>query len=173
VYLIGTFHDKHHLIEAIYALKRHGASDADLDIFSEEPVEFHAGVLDRPSKMSLIAVVCGGLTGIGLTAGIYWAQNTYKVITGGMPYFSPWATGVISFEMTLLGAVVWTFAWFLWESGLVRKKDKAAPVPAIVPGVMYLRVRCESSQSGRVSDVLERMGGLVAAAKSEDSRVMA
>jgi hypothetical protein len=173
VYLTGIFHDKHHLIDAIQTLKRNGASDADLDIFSEEPVEFHKGILDRPSKMSLVTVVCGGVTGIGLTYGIYWAQNAYKVITGGMPYFSPWATGVISFEMTMLGAVVSTFAWFLWESGLIRRKDKAAPVPAIEPGVMYLRVRCESSQTARITDVLEHTGGLVPAAKSADDRVMA
>ncbi|MEI9811366.1 MAG: quinol:electron acceptor oxidoreductase subunit ActD [Acidobacteriota bacterium] len=68
-----------------------------------------------PSKMSLVAVVSGGIVGIALTAAIYWAQNNYKVITGGMPYFSPWATGVISFEMTMLGAVVSTFGWFLWN----------------------------------------------------------
>lgn len=169
MYLIGTFHDKHHLIDAIHSLKRNGSTDADLDIFSEEPVEFHKGVLDRPSKMSLIAVVFGGITGILLTAGIYWAQTSYKVITGGMPYFSPWATGVISFEMTMLGAVVSTFAWFLWESGLLRKKDKAAPVPAIEPGVMFLRVRCDSAQAVRVNEVLHRTGGVLA----EDVKVLA
>jgi hypothetical protein len=169
MYLTGSFRDKHHLMDAIQTLKRGGTRDADLDIFSDEPVEFHKGVLDRPSKMSLVAVVCGGLTGIGLTYGMYWAQTNYKVITGGMPYFSPWATGVISFEMTMLGAVVSTFAWFLWESGLVRKRDKSAPVPAIEPGVMVLRVRCDDSQSGRVAEVLQRTGGIVA----EDDKVLA
>lgn len=169
MYLTGSFRDKHHLIDAIHSLKRNGTTDADLDIFSDEPVEFHKGVLDRPSKMSLIAVVFGGVTGIGLTYGIYWAQTSYKVITGGMPYFSPWATGVISFEMTMLGAVVSTFAWFLWESGLMRKKDKAAPVPAIEPGAMFLRVRCDVSQAGRVTEVLQRTGGMIA----EDDRVLA
>jgi hypothetical protein len=79
-----------------------------------------------------------------------------------MPYFSPWATGVISFEMTMLGAVVSTFAWFLWESGLMRRKDKSAPVPAIEPGVMVLRVRCESSQAARVHEVLRSASGMVA-----------
>lgn len=169
MYLTGRFHDKHRLIDAIRLLKGSGTKDDDLDIFSDEPVEFHAGVLDRPSKMSLVAVVSGGITGILLTAGIYWAQHDYKVITGGMPYFSPWATGVISFEMTMLGAVISTFAWFLWEAGLLSKRDKDAPVPAIEPGVMVLRVRCETSQSGRIAEVLQRSGGVVA----ERERVLA
>ena len=37
--------------------------------------------------------------------------------------------------MTMLGAIVATFAWFLWESGLIRKRDKGAPVPQVDPGV--------------------------------------
>ncbi len=158
MFLIGEFKEKEQLIDAILSLKASGATDADLAIFSEEPVEFRKGILDRPSRMSLVSVVAGGTVGIALTSFIYWAQHDYKVITGGMPYFSPWATGVISFEMTMLGAVVATFAWFLWESGLIRKKDRSAPVPMVEPGAMCLRVRCEDRQAERVRERLIEAG---------------
>ena len=50
---------------------------------------------------------CGGWLA---TAFVYWAQNNYKLVTGGMPIFSFWATGVITYEMTMLGAIITTFA---------------------------------------------------------------
>lgn len=160
MFLIGEFKDKDRLIAAIRALKEGGARDTDLDIFSEEPVEFRKGILDRPSKMSLVAVLGGGIIGILLTLAIYLAQNNYKVVTGGMPIFSPWATGVISFEMTMLGAVLCSFGWFLWESGLIRKRDKTAPVPLVEPGSMCLRVRCESTYTDRFAEILRGSGAI-------------
>ena len=39
------------------ALQAAGIDAGDMDVFSEEPVEFPRGVLDRPSRMSLAAVV--------------------------------------------------------------------------------------------------------------------
>lgn len=160
MFLIGEFKYKDQLIMAIRALKSSGSSDSDLDIFSEEPVEFSKGILDRPSKMSLVAVVGGAAIGILLTVGIYLAQNHYKVVTGGMPIFSFWATGVVSYEMTMLGAVFSTFVWFLWESGIIRKRDKTAPVPLVEAGSICLRVRCKSSEVEQIADMLHKSGAV-------------
>jgi len=93
MYLIGEFRDKEEAAKAIHSLKAGGFGAADLDLFSEEPVEFRRGVLDRPSRMSVMSVlgaVAGGALG---TAFVYLAQHNYRVITGGMPTFSFWATG--------------------------------------------------------------------------------
>src|SRR5690349_18815312 len=97
-------------------LRANGASHDALDIFSEEPIEFPRGVLDRPSRMSLASVAGAILFGALATAFIWWTQRNYRVITGGMPVFSFWSTGVITYEMTMLGAIVSTCVWFLWES---------------------------------------------------------
>jgi len=161
MYLTGEFRDKPAVAEAIRAIREQGAvSPADLDVFSEEPLEFRRGVLDRPSRMSL-AAVCGGiLTGLLATAFIYWSQHDYKLDTGGMPAFSLWATGVITFEMTMLGAIVATFAWFLWESGLIRARDRNAPVSLVDPGALHLRVRCAAEAAGPASDAMRRAGAI-------------
>ena len=97
MHLIGEFPEKDALIAAIQALKAGGFGAADLDIFSEEPVELRRGILDRPSNMSHIAVSGAILLGAAATAFVYYAQHDYKLNTGGMPVFSFWATGVISF----------------------------------------------------------------------------
>ena len=56
MYVIAEFREKETLVRAIQRLKENGVTVADLDVFSEEPVEFHRGILDRPSRMSLAAV---------------------------------------------------------------------------------------------------------------------
>jgi Protein of unknown function (DUF3341) len=154
VYLIGEFHEKEAAVAAIRMLKANGIGPASMDLFSEEPVELPRGVLDRPTSMSR-AGVCGAiLFGVAATAFIWWAQNNYRLPTGGMPVFSFWATGVITYEMTMLGAIVAIFGWFLWESGILRRGDKLAPVPVVDPGSLCLRVRCDENEVSQVDEAM-------------------
>jgi hypothetical protein len=158
MYLIGESHETEVTVAAIRMLKAGGIEPASIDLFSEEPVELPRGVLDRSTSMSL-AGVCGAiLFGAAATAFIWWAQNNYRLPTGGMPVFSFWATGVITYEMTMLGAIVAIFGWFLWESGLLRKRDKHAPVPIVNPGSLCLRVRCHESEAAKADEAMRRAG---------------
>jgi Alternative complex III, ActD subunit len=159
VYLTGEFRDRELLIEAIRSLRVTGIDGAALDLFSAEPVELPRGVLDRPSRMSLASVAGALAFGTLATAFIRYTQQDYKLVTGGMPVFSFWATGVITYEMTMLGAIVATFAWFLWESGLLRRRE-AAPVPRVEPGSMCLRVRCEIGQAAQAIETMRRNGAV-------------
>ena len=146
MYLMSEFSEPSTLTVAVQALKARGIAPENLDIFSSEPVDLEHGVLDRPSRMSLHAALGGATLGLLSVAFVYYAQLNYRLITGGMPYFSPWATGVVHYELTMLGAVAATFLTFLWEAGLLRR-DKAAPVPVLAAsGHIYLRVRCEAGQ---------------------------
>lgn len=157
-YLLSEFRDKGSVADAIRSLRAAGVSPADLDIFSEEPIEFPRGVLDRPSRMSLVSVLGAIAMGTGATVFIWWAQNNYALITGGMPVFSFWGTGVITYETTMLGAVLATFGYFLWESGLIRKRDKTAPVPVVPPECICLRVRSASEDVSRPTALLRAAG---------------
>ncbi len=158
MFLISEFRSKDALVEAILALKKAGLTENDLAIFSEEPIEFRKGILDRPSNMSKAAVAGAAVMGTAATSFVYYAQNDYKLVTGGMPIFSFWATGIITYEMTMLGAIFATFFWFLWESGLIRKRDPEAPVPMIGPASMSLRVRCEISRADNFVEILRGSG---------------
>ena len=57
MYLLAEFRHKEAVRRAIDSLRTSGFTPDDLDLFSEEPVELPRGVLDRPSHMSLAAVV--------------------------------------------------------------------------------------------------------------------
>jgi len=123
-------------------------------------VEFPRGVLDRPSRMSLVSVLGAILVGTLATAFIRWTQHNYPLVTGGMPIFSFWATGVITFEMTMLGAIVSTFGCFLWESGLVRRPKLRAPVPDVGPGTVCLRVRCRGHEAAQAAEAMRNAGAV-------------
>lgn len=157
VYLSGTFAGKVEASQAIKQLKASGYGPADLAIFSDEPVEFPRGVLDRPSHMSL-AVVAGAATFFLLTVWfVYYTQHNYRIVTGGMPIFSFWPTGVVFYEMTMLGAILTTLGWFIRESGLLRR-DKGIPIPSVEPEMICLRVRCSPEQFETAITVLQKAG---------------
>jgi hypothetical protein len=157
VFLTGDFHQKEAAVQALRELKANGFGLDDLDVFSDEPLEFPRGVLERPTRMSL-AVVTGAITFCLLTvAFVYFTQYNYPLITGGMPLFSFWATGVVFYELTMLGAIVTAFVWFLRESGLLRRR-RNAPVPVVEPGFIYVRVGCGPNQADEVSGLLKRAG---------------
>jgi hypothetical protein len=169
MYLIAEFQDQRKLEGAIHALKAEGLGVPDMDLFSEEPVEFRRGILDRPSRMSLVAVLGAIVAGGIANTGVYAAQHNYALLTGGMPIFSFWGSGVITYETTMMGAVLSTFGWFLWESRLLYKRDKSAPVPLVPPGSMCLRIRCADSPiRGRAERILDHAGA-VAIEKKESA----
>ena len=62
--------------------------------------------------------------------------------------------------MTMLGAVLATFGYFLWESGLIRKRDKSAPVPVVPPECICLRVRCVSGDVAQPTALLREAGAI-------------
>jgi hypothetical protein len=159
LYLRADLQTMETAMAAIRELKAHGLSEKDVDVFSDRPVEFPRGVLDRPSHMSLV-VVLGAITSCLLIVWfVYYTQTNYPLVTGGMPIFSFWSTGVVFFEITMLGAILTTLGRFIWESGLLRR-DRRIPVPDVAPGVICIRVRCQQDRLKNVSESLSRAGAV-------------
>lgn len=124
---------------AIGDLTAQGVPASAMELYSLRPVELDPAPLARRSRMSLIAVLSAITVGGGATALVYWAQRDYPLITGGMPINSGWATGVVTFETTMAGAVMGIFAALLWESGLIRRR-KGVPVPSVPDEGVVLQV---------------------------------
>lgn len=157
MYLNGEFEERESVIQALRDLKDNGLAPEDLDVFSDVPLEIPRTALDRPSHMSL-AVVTGAVAFCLLIVGfVYFAQHNYPIITGGMPIFSFWATGVVFYELTMFGAVLTSLFWFLRESGLLSRKRRL-PAPSFQPGLICLRVRCAADQEHSVHQLLEKAG---------------
>jgi hypothetical protein len=159
MYLTGEFPDVDSTIAAIQELRTNGFGASDLDVFSDEPLEFPRGLLDRPSHMSLGVVTGAVVAGLLTIAFVWFTQYNYPLITGGMPLFSFWSTGVVFFELTMLGAIVTTFSFFLWESGVLRR-HRHAPVPAMQPGIICVRISCPPARVDEATGSLRRAGAM-------------
>jgi len=157
MFVSGEFRGREQAVSALNELAARGFARDKFDLYSDEPLELPAGVLPRRSYMSL-AVVSGAVLLCLLTIGfVRFTQYDYPLVTGGMPIFSFWATGVVFYELTMLGAILTAFVWFMWEIGVGRRK-KRGPVPAFADGAIALRVECSPQESEQAIRVLCEAG---------------
>jgi Alternative complex III, ActD subunit len=159
VHLISDFHDQQSTAHALVGLKAGGFSAESVEVFSEEPLEMPTGILERPSHMSLGVVSCAIIIALLVIGFVYFAQHNYPLITGGMPLFSFWSAGVVFYEMTMFGAIVTTFFWFLLESGLLRRHRRST-APELHPGAIRIRVRCGPDEADEAIRCLESAGAI-------------
>ena len=94
-------------------------------IISSEPLEGEGlGWNEQRSFMPWLAVV-GGL--VGGTAGYALAaftQRTYPLPTGGMPIVALWPTGIVIYELGMLGAILTAIVTFIITARLPRYKNR-------------------------------------------------
>jgi len=156
MFLTAEFGDAHSVGRAIAALKAQGLAADQMEVFSTSPVEIPDGLLKRRSRMSFVAVT--GAVSMCLLAILFvrYVQYDYPVVTGGMPLFSWWATGVIFYEFTMFGSITATFVMFLVESGLLKRRR--APAPTLVAGPIHLRVLCETGHTAEATERLREAG---------------
>jgi hypothetical protein len=154
--LTADFGDAQSVASAIQALKARGYRAGEMDVFSTAPVEQAEVLLERPSRMSLVAVISAAVFCLSAIAFVYYTQHDYRIITGGMPVFSWWSTGVIFYEFTMFGAISATFTMFLTESGLLSRRP--IPAPRLEEGRIYLRLICEAGDSVPSTECLYEAG---------------
>ena len=127
-------------------------------LYSVKPLELEPGTLDRPSRMSLIAVCTAVITGVAMTAFMLWTQTDYPLITGGMPMQSLWPIGVITFETTMLGAIAGTLVGFLIEARFFRG-DKGPP-EALDSEHLFLRFSCDDTEVEGLDERMRSLGAV-------------
>lgn len=153
-YLHAEFRRPEEAIAAAGKLVAAGIPKSALELYSRRPVETDPPILPRKSRMSLVAVLAAITVGTGATALMFWVQSDYPLVTGGMPITSGWATGVVTFETTMAGAVFGIFLALLWESGLIRRR-RQAPVPELPDDGVVLEVQVNGrAETGLARDVL-------------------
>jgi Protein of unknown function (DUF3341) len=127
--LYGIFADADSAIEAASALRTSSAElhikPESIKVISAEPIEeeiMAAG--EGHIRMPWIAVaggICGGTAGYALAA---FTQRTYPLPTGGMPIVALWPTGIVIYELTMLGAILATIITLLITARLPRYRNR-------------------------------------------------
>lgn len=157
MYLTAEFSRHDPIAPAISALLSAGFGKEEIEIFSDRPVKLPKGLLDRPGRTSLVAVLGAIINGGLATAFVYYTQRDYPLHTGGIPLVSGWATGVISYELTMAGAVAGIVLAFLWEARLLHRR-KGAPPPALKDGSVFVRVKCGAESAAATAQCLAQSG---------------
>jgi len=96
------------------ALRNAGIDVSKIVVMSSVPYEEYSfGCAPPPKEMPWLAVL-GGLAGgaFGFLLA-WWTQEAYPLVTGGMPILAPWPTSIVTYELTMLGAVLTTVVTLL------------------------------------------------------------
>ena len=157
-HLHAEFRDEARAVRAIEKLASEGVAEDAMELYSRRPIEEYPSALRRRSFISLGAVISAIVVGGGATALMFFIQRDYPLVTGGMPVVSGWATGVVTFEATMAGAVFGICLMLLWESGLLGS-GQGTPVPDLPDHGVVLQVRGDFD-AGIVTGILEETGAV-------------
>ena len=111
--LYARFSDPDAAQRAVNGLKSAGASlgirERQIVVVTGEPFDGY-DFSDEHSQTSIFLLasmggIVGTILGYLLTR---FTQLSYPLNTGGMPIVTSWTNGIIIYEMTMLGAIVWT-----------------------------------------------------------------
>jgi len=123
--IYGLFADPEAAERGMNALHRAEVSPRKIVVMSAEPFDDYSfSKMDHATPMPWIAAA-GGL--VGGTCGFLLArltQEAYPIVTGGMPILAAWPTGIVTYELTMLGAVLTTIVTLLITTKLPNWKPK-------------------------------------------------
>lgn len=121
----GLYPDGDSAQQAVDGLRAAGVADRDITVLTAYPMEeFEFGRMDKSTWMWWIA--CGGaLVGMAAAFGLAWvAETSWPLDVGGLPTFAWWPNLIITFELTMLGAILATVATLVVTAGLGRGGGK-------------------------------------------------
>lgn len=111
---------RHEALAVLHELQRQGVPDSAITVMSSEPLHLES----KPWKKTRIPgfAIAGGLFGAAFAILLtVWTSLRVGLVTGGMPIVSPWAFGIIVFELAALGAILFTLGRMIYEARLVRR----------------------------------------------------
>lgn len=128
--VVATFADSVSALRAIEALLSAGVKREEITVISSLPLdELHGGETGKAVLMPwlvTLGAILGGFAGYLL---VTLTQKSYPIATGGMPIASLWTNGIITYELTMLGAILTTLLVLFWTAPLLRWKQRAGSGP--------------------------------------------
>lgn len=118
-----------------------GFQDRDIAVLSGEPYEEYGfGQREHKTRMPWLAAL-GGLAG-GLSGWwfVAFSQKSYPMTTGGMHLVTKWSNGIITYELTMLGAILTTLFTLLITARIPDWRGRKLYDPAISNGKILIGV---------------------------------
>jgi len=172
--VLGIFRDIESAGKGVEGLVRTGFTEAQ--ITSLTSVSYPDGVLVKTGRrtwfrwLALAGGFAGAVAGFSLAAGTAWL---YPVQTGDKPIIALYPTGIITFEITMLFAIVGALAGMFLEMRL-PPWGKRLYDPAIAEGCIGIGVSIhaggETVACGQENQPGECIGGIASLSAEEQSR---
>jgi apolipoprotein N-acyltransferase len=106
---------------------------------SSEPL--HLETLHPPTTRIAGFAIMGGVLGVVFAIVLtVWTSRSVGLNTGGMSIVSPWAFGIIVFELAALGAILATLGRMILEAGLLRRRTPTGHEDAVASGKIVIVV---------------------------------
>lgn len=158
--LCGLYDDPETAQRAFEALGGAGLSVKDVAVISSDPLEVYAFGRDEGRTwmpwLAALGGAAGGTFGFWLTAT---TQTLWPLQTGGMPIVTMWTNGIITFELTMLGAILATLVTFL-ASAIFPGRRPALSDPAVSEGKILICVTNPRARSlEELARLLHEIGG--------------
>jgi hypothetical protein len=127
--IYGLFPDSNSARRAVTALRAESSrlriNAQAIVIMSSEPLQGEGFGWDEQRTpmpwLALLGGLLGAACGYALAA---FTQRTYPLPTGGMPIVAMWPTGIVMYELTMLGAIFATIVTFLVAAGLPNYRKR-------------------------------------------------
>lgn len=155
-HILGLFSDAETAADATDVLLEAGCAQEDYDVLTGSPYPEGAFGEKTPVHHVYVFPIVGAL--MGLTTAVLLTSGTqiaYPLVTGGKPILAIPAMTIISYEGTLLGAVIFTILGIIFESRLPRPRLDPYD-PRITEGYIGLIVKCPEERLDTVDQALRR-----------------
>src|SRR3990170_2290070 len=158
---LGIFQDIETAGRAVESLVKAGFAEAQITSLTSVP--YPDGVLVKTDGrtwfrwFALAGGIVGAISGFLLAAGTAWV---YPVQTGDKPIITFYPTGIVTFELAMLFAIIGTMVGMFLEMRL-PPRGKRPYDPAISEGYIGISVAVPSGdQRSRAEEIMKEAGAL-------------
>ena len=137
---VEVFDTRAEAIAVLRELEREGVPSSSITVMSSEPL--HLETSDVPKSLIPRYAIVGGVLGAAFAIALtVWTSRRVGLVTGGMPIVSPWAFGIIVFELAALGAILVTLGRMIFEARLARRGALTDYDEAVADGRVVLTIK--------------------------------
>ena len=156
--LLAMFHDIEPASEGVEKLQQFGLDDDDMNVISGIPIKH--SILGRPAAITYVSRI--GMMGalMGMALGIFFIYGIpylYPLLVGGQAIFPIPQGFIITFEMTMLGLMGFSFIGMFVDSGFPSYTPKQY-TPEISDGKVALLFSCPAGEQEKFVDALKEAG---------------
>ncbi len=155
---VAIFDDLEPAAEAITTLRQLGIAEDQMEMISCVP--YSEAVLGRRPRKSNVPLFggIGAIAGFVVSIALNWGTPLlYPIYVGGQPLLPVPTTAVLTFEITMLGLLIFSFLGVFWENAFPRF-GAVHYMPEVSDGKIALMFNCPTNRLDELQKTLVKLG---------------